>query len=106
VTRFIVWPAQTDWEGKDEATVSSQLITPVLILPGYGEHALDKVREQQTYRLTDPTLMKGTDAKVSAKTLGQVRDYAIHPEIRAALMVTDSAGFRVFDAFARSGPRL
>src|SRR5436190_17918479 len=41
---------------------------------------------------------KGTDAAVDPKTLGQVRDYAIHPEIRAALMVTvDKAGFRVFD---------
>ena len=41
---------------------------------------------------------KGTDAAVSRRTLGQVRDYAIHPEIRAALMVTvDAAGFRVFD---------
>jgi len=41
---------------------------------------------------------KGSNARVTDKTLGQVRDYAIHPEIRAALMVTgDAAGFRVFD---------
>lgn len=41
---------------------------------------------------------KGTDTEVTLETLGQVRDYAIHPEIRAALMVTvDQAGFRVFD---------
>lgn len=114
--------AEVDWEGKSEATVCSQLITPVLILLGYGEHTLHKVDEQQVYRLKDPTIMKGsrrvqldyqprvyeeglwvmeakgTNAKVSEKTLGQVRDYAIHPEIRAALMVTvDRAGFRIFD---------
>ncbi|MGO8906686.1 MAG: hypothetical protein ACLQMH_13850, partial [Solirubrobacteraceae bacterium] len=42
--------------------------------------------------------VKGTDEEVALTTLGQVRDYAIHPEVRAALMVTvDAAGFRVFD---------
>lgn len=111
-----------DWSAQPESTVSSQLIMPVLMLLGYGEHTLHKVREQQRYPLKDPTLMKGsrhvkldyeptvheeglwvmeakgTDAPVEPKTLGQVRDYAIHPEIRAALMVTvDRAGFRVFD---------
>ena len=41
---------------------------------------------------------KGADAEVSPATLGQVRDYAIHPEVRAALVVTvDAAGFRIFD---------
>ena len=95
---------------------------PVLILLGYGEHTLHKVKEQQSYPLLDPTVSKGsrrvkldyeprvyeeglwvmeakgTDAVVTSQTLGQVRDYAIHPEIRAALMVTvDAAGFRVFD---------
>lgn len=111
-----------DWSAQPESTVSSQLIMPVLMLLGYGEHTLHKVREQKRYPLRDPTTMKGsrqvqldyeprvyeeglwvmeakgTDAPVDPKTLGQVRDYAIHPEIRAALMVTvDSAGFRVFD---------
>jgi hypothetical protein len=112
-----------DWLGKSEATVSSQLVMPVLKALGYGEHTLHKVREQQTYTLKDPTVkkgskrsvrldyqptvyeeglwvmeVKGTDKEVSPETLGQVRDYAIHPEIRAALMVTvDAAGFRVFD---------
>ena len=111
-----------DWSGKPEATISSQLIMPVLHLLGYGEHTLHKVHEQQTYKLKDPYISKGsrrvrldyeprvyeeglwvmeakgTDVKVKKKTLGQVRDYAIHPEIRAALMVTvDRAGFRVFD---------
>lgn len=114
--------AAVDWADKDEATVSSQLIMPVLTLLGYGEHTLHKVAEQKTYTLKDPTYMKGsrrvkldyrptvyeeglwvmeakgTDAKVNSKTLGQVRDYAIHPEVRAPLMVTvDRAGFQVFD---------
>lgn len=112
-----------DWLGKPEPTVSSQLVMPVLKELGYGEHTLHKVLEQQTYTLKDPNIqkgskrkvrldyqprvyeeglwvmeVKGTDAKVTRKTLGQVRDYAIHPEVRAALMVTvDAAGFRVFD---------
>lgn len=111
-----------DWSSQPEATVSSQLIMPVLMLLGYGEDTLHKVREQRKYTLKDPTFSKGsrqvqldyqptvyeeglwvmeakgTDADVSARTLGQVRDYAIHPEVRAALMVTvDAAGFRVFD---------
>jgi hypothetical protein len=114
--------AATDWTDVTEPTVCSQLIMPVLVLLGYGQHTLHKVAEQRTYKLSDPTVMKGsrrvkldyeprvyeeglwvmeakgTDAKVSAKTLGQVRDYAIHPEVRAALMVTvDRAGFRIFD---------
>lgn len=111
-----------DWMGKSEATISSQLIMPVLMLLGYGEHTLHRVAEQQSYPLRDPYMSKGsrrvkldyeprvyeeglwvmeakgTDATVRKKTLGQVRDYAIHPEVRAALMVTvDAAGFRVFD---------
>jgi len=111
-----------DWTDKPEPTISSQLILPVLALLGYGEHTLHKVREQQTYTLRDPYFnkgtrrirldyqprvyeeglwvmeAKGTDARVTPKTLGQVRDYAIHPEVRAALMVTvDAKGFRVFD---------
>jgi hypothetical protein len=111
-----------DWSGKPEATICSQLITPVLFQLGYGEHTLHKVLEQRTYTLKDPYISKGsrrvrldyqprvyevglwvmeakgTDVKVTKKTLGQVRDYAIHPEVRAALMVTvDAAGFRVFD---------
>ena len=98
---------------------------PVLMLLGYGEHTLNKVLEQQTYKLADPWTSKGsrrirldyeprvneeglwvmeakgTDSRVSAMTLGQVRDYAIHPEVRAALMVTVGAeGFRVFDPWA------
>ncbi len=113
---------QVDWAGKPEATVSSQLIMQVLILLGYGEHTLHNVAEQQSYPLKDPWSSKGsrrvkldyqprvyeeglwvmeakgTDAAVTPQTLGQVRDYAIHPEVRAALMVTvDAAGFRVFD---------
>lgn len=112
----------TDWTNKPEPTLCSQLIMPVLILLGYGEHTLHKVGEQQSYALRDPTISKGSrrvkldyqprvyqeglwvmeakgsNARVTDKTLGQVRDYAIHPEIRAALMVTvDAAGFRVFD---------
>lgn len=111
-----------DWIGKPEATISSQLITPVLMLLGYGDHTLHKVAEQQSYTLRDPYVSKGsrrirfdyqprvyeeglwvmeakgTDVVVDDATLGQVRDYAIHPEVRAALMVTvDLAGFRVFD---------
>jgi hypothetical protein len=86
---------------------------------------LHKVAEQQSYTLRDPWVSKGhrrvrldyepsvyeeglwvmeakgSDAAVSSKTLGQVRDYAIHPEVRAALMVTvDQAGIRVFDPWA------
>lgn len=112
----------TDWSDLPEPTICSQLIMPVLVLLGYGEHTLHKVKEQQSYTLHDPTVSKGSrrvkldyqprvyeeglwvmeakgsNARVSGKTLGQVRDYAIHPEIRAALMVTvDAAGFRVFD---------
>ena len=112
----------TDWMGQPEPTLCSQLIMPVLVVLGYGEHTLHKVSEQQSYALRDPTISKGSrrvkldyqprvyeeglwvmeakgsDARVTDKTLGQVRDYAIHPEIRAALMVTvDAAGFRVFD---------
>jgi hypothetical protein len=112
-----------DWLGKPEPTVCSQLVMPVLKELGYGEHTLHRVLEQQSYTLQDPNIqkgskrkvrldyqprvyeeglwvmeVKGTDEKVSRKTLGQVRDYAIHPEVRAALMVTvDAAGFRVFD---------
>lgn len=111
-----------DWMEKPEPTISSQLIMPVLHLLGYGEHTLHRVTEQRSYPLRDPFVSKGsrrvrldyepsvyeeglwvmeakgTDAAVSPKTLGQVRDYAIHPEVRAALMVTvDAAGFRVFD---------
>jgi hypothetical protein len=112
-----------DWLGKPEPTVSSQLVMPVLKELGYGEHTLHKVLEQKTYTLKDPNIqkgsnrrvrldyqprvyeeglwvmeVKGTDEEVSLKTLGQVRDYAIHPEVRAALMVTvDAAGFRIFD---------
>ncbi len=112
-----------DWLGTTEPTVCSQLVMPVLKELGYGEHTLHKVVEQQTYALKDPNIqkgsnrkvrldyqprvyeeglwvmeVKGTDEKVATKTLGQVRDYAIHPEVRAALMVTvDAAGFRVFD---------
>jgi hypothetical protein len=112
-----------DWLGKPEPTVCSQLVMPVLKELGYGEHTLHKVLEQQTYTLKDPNIqkgskrkvrldyqprvyeeglwvmeVKGTDEKVTRKTLGQVRDYAIHPEVRAALMVTvDADGFRVFD---------
>jgi hypothetical protein len=111
-----------DWTDKPEPTISSQLIMPVLHLLGYGEHTPHKAPEQRSYVLRDPYASKGsrrvrldyqpsiyeeglwvmeakgTDAAVSPKTLGQVRDYAIHPEIRAALMVTvDAAGFRIFD---------
>lgn len=112
-----------DWLGKPEPTVCSQLVMPVLKELGYGEHTLHRVLEQQSYTLKDPNIqkgskrkvrldyqprvyeeglwvmeVKGTDGKVTKKTLGQVRDYAIHPEVRAALMVTvDAAGFRVFD---------
>ena len=111
-----------DWTERGEATICSQLIMPVLMRLGYGEHTLHKVIEQQSYALKDPSYMKGsrrvrldyqprvyeeglwvmeakgTDAEVTLETLGQVRDYAIHPEIRAALMVTvDRAGIRVFD---------
>ncbi|MHB8491400.1 MAG: hypothetical protein ACYDA6_04185 [Solirubrobacteraceae bacterium] len=112
-----------DWLGKPEPTVCSQLVMPVLKELGYGEHTLHKVLEQKTYTLKDPNIqkgskrrvrldyqprvyeeglwvmeVKGTDDQVSFATLGQVRDYAIHPEVRAALMVTvDAAGFRVFD---------
>jgi hypothetical protein len=114
--------AASDWTDVPEATVCSQLIMPVLMSMGYGQHTLHKVVEQQTYKLEDPTIekgsrrvrldyqprvyeeglwvmeAKGTDAAVSPRTLGQVRDYAIHPEVRAALMVTvDRAGFQVFD---------
>lgn len=111
-----------DWSNQPESTISSQLIMPVLHLLGYGEHTLHKVREQQSYTLADPSYnkgsrrvrldyepsvyeeglwvmeAKGTDDEVNASTLGQVRDYAIHPEIRAALMVTvDRAGVCVYD---------
>lgn len=111
-----------DWTAQPEPTVCSQLIMPVLVLLGYGEHTLHKVREQRSYQLQDPTMSKGsrrvkldyeprvyeeglwvmeakgTDVPVKPATLGQVRDYAIHPEVRAALMVTvDAAGFRIFD---------
>jgi hypothetical protein len=114
--------ASVDWANKPEATIASQLIMPVLALLGYGEHTLHRVREQHVYKLRDPTMMKGsrkvkldyeprvyeeglwvlegkgTDTNVTPKTLGQVRDYAIHPEVRAPLMVTvDAGGFRVFD---------
>jgi hypothetical protein len=114
--------AASDWTDVPEATVCSQLIMPVLMSMGYGQHTLHKVVEQQTYKLEDPTIekgsrrvrldyqprvyeeglwvmeAKGTDAAVSPRTLGQVRDYAIHPEVRAALMVTvDRVGFQVFD---------
>jgi hypothetical protein len=114
--------AAADWTDAPESTVASQLIMPVLMLLGYGQHTLHKVAEQKVYKLSDPTYSKGsrrvrldyqprvyeeglwvmeakgTDAEVSPKTLGQVRDYAIHPEVRAALMVTvDRAGFRIFD---------
>ena len=114
--------ASVDWANKPEATIASQLIMPVLVLLGYGEHTLHRVREQHVYKLRDPTMMKGsrrikldyeprvyeeglwvlegkgTDTTVTPKTLGQARDYAIHPEVRAPLMVTvDAAGFRVFD---------
>lgn len=114
--------AAADWTDVPEPTVCSQLIMPVLMVLGYGQHTLHKVAEQKTYELSDPTYMKGsrrvrldyqprvyeeglwvmeakgTDAEVSPKTLGQARDYAIHPEVRAALMVTvDRAGFQVFD---------
>ena len=116
---------QVDWSNKPESTISSQLIMPMLMLLGYGEHTLHKVREQQTYSLNDPTMSKGSrrirldyqprvyeeglwvmeakgsDEKVDPATLGQVRDYAIHPEVRAPLMVTvDAAGVRVFDPWA------
>lgn len=111
-----------DWSNKPEAKICSELITPVLVLLGYGEHTLHNVAEQQTYTLKDPTMMKGhrqvrldyeprvyetglwvmeakgTNKQVTKAALGQARDYAIHPEVRAALVVTvDRAGFRVFD---------
>jgi hypothetical protein len=114
--------AAADWADVPEATLCSELITPVLMALGYGQHTLHKVAQQQTYKLEDPEIQKGsrgirldyqprvyeeglwvmeakgTDAAVSPKTLGQVRDYAIHPEIRAPLMVTvDRAGFQIFD---------
>jgi hypothetical protein len=114
--------ASVDWANKPEATIASQLIMPALALLGSGEHTLHRVREQHVYKLRDPTMMKGsrkvkldyeprvyeeglwvlegkgTDTNVTPKTLGQARDYAIHPEVRAPLMVTvDAAGFRVFD---------
>jgi hypothetical protein len=114
--------AAVDWRDKPESTISSQLLMPLLVLLGYGEHTLHKVAEQRTFDLKDPTLSKGsrqiridyrptvyeeglwvmeakgTGAELKPATLGQVRDYAIHPEIRAPLMVTvDSAGLRVFD---------
>ena len=115
----------TDWRDKPESTIFSQLIMPMLVALGYGEHTLHKVTEQRTYRLTDPTASKvsrrvrldyqprvyeeglwvmeakGSDEKVDPATLGQVRDYAIHSEVRAPLMVTvDAAGVRVFDPWA------
>lgn len=116
---------QVDWSDQSESTISSQLIMPMLMALGYGEHTLHKVREQQTYSLDDPTMSKGSrrirldyqprvyeeglwvmEAKgsnenVDPATLGQVRDYAIHPEVRAPLMVTvDAAGVQVFDPWA------
>ena len=116
---------EVDWSAKSEATISSQLIMPMLVALGYGEHTLHRVAEQRTYKLKDPTVSKGSrrvrldyepkvyeeglwvmeakgsDAPVDAATLGQVRDYAIHPEVRAPLMVTvDAAGVRVFDPWA------
>lgn len=119
---FLKRLAAVDWRNKPEATIASQLIMPMLMLLGYGEHTLHKVVEQPSYNLKDPytskgsrrirldylpTILeeglwvmeaKGTDAKVTAKTLGQVRDYTVHPEVRAALIVTlDANGLQVYD---------
>jgi hypothetical protein len=47
--------AAVDWTNVAEPTVCSQLIMPVLIALGYGEHTLHKVAEQKTYKLSDPT---------------------------------------------------
>ena len=49
-----------DWSNEPEATISSQLIMPVLMLLGYGESTLHKVKEQQTYTLRDPYVSKGS----------------------------------------------
>lgn len=49
-----------DWVGQREPTICSQLIMPVLVLLGYGEHTLHKVKEQQSYALRDPTISKGS----------------------------------------------
>ena len=49
-----------DWTGKPEPTISSELITPVLHLLGYGEHTVHKVGEQQSYTLRDPWVSKGS----------------------------------------------
>ena len=52
--------AAADWTDAPEATVCSQLIVPVLMSLGYGQHTLHKVIEQQTYELEDPTIEKGS----------------------------------------------
>jgi hypothetical protein len=43
-----------DWRRQSEATICSQLILPVLILLGYGEHTL----QTQSYPLRDPYVSK------------------------------------------------
>jgi len=114
--------AATDWTGAPEPTLRSQLIMPLLIALGYGEHTLNKIREERSYKLKDPTPMegsrriridyeptvcahrlwlieaKGADHKTSLDTLKQAHYYALHPEVRAALMVViDADGLSVYD---------
>ena len=40
--------AAADWTDVPEPTVCSQLIMPVLMLLGYGQHTLHKVAEQKS----------------------------------------------------------
>ena len=44
---------QIDWRDKPESTISSQLIMPMLIVLGYGEHTLHKVAAR-TLLITGP----------------------------------------------------
>ena len=96
---------------------------PLLIELGYGEHTVNRIKEQASYALRDPRVKrgsrrtvildyqptvcehrlwlieaKGANRPVSLDTLRQARDYAQHPEVRAALaVVIDADGLAVYD---------
>jgi hypothetical protein len=47
--------AAADWAAISEPTVCSQLILPVLILPGNCKHTLHKVADREAYGLSGPS---------------------------------------------------
>ena len=117
--------AKTNWTGANESEIREELIFPVLQALGYGRSTLNPIRREVSVALTDPYLHEGRsriridyiptvlgrdlwviEAKGARdsdpeRTLHQARSYAIHPEIRVAILVVfDGESIKAYDPWS------